>query len=155
MILNSKKDMAGRPTKNKQSKIRMEIFELRARGYEASYIMAKTGYSKNTVYTYIKEFEEIRLIDDQITIETLQSRILYDMDKTIDELYSRLDILKKEEEALRAKGKQVPKYIHSLILDIIKSIAEIKGKKWSILGGPAGKNFVINKSEMNHDEQPS
>lgn len=136
---------SGRTGKNSELKIKNAIWKLRGKGYEVPFIIAKVGCSKNTAYKYSGEYDEQTFTDNTIDKSKILPRILYDLDKQVDDFYTYFEKKQKQIESHIAKNKEVPKYLDLLMFEILKEIGNIRERKWNILGGRNGKNFKEKK----------
>lgn len=118
----------GRPTKQKEKEIKNEIISLRVSGLSAKYIIAKTGYDKDTVYKHIKIFEESSKQDDSYDkkISNIIAHALESFDHRINKATEfELEIEKQ------IKKQNYPHHLLSLRANLSKHIVDILDKKFS------------------------
>ncbi len=118
----------GRPTKHKAKEIKNNIISLRVSGLSAKYIVAKTGYNRDTVYKHIREFEESSKKDDLYDkkISNIVSHAITSFDHRLQKATEFESEIDKE-----IKKQNSPKHLLSLKANISKHIMDILDKRFS------------------------
>lgn len=127
---------SGRPTKTEQAKIKRAVIGLRAKGFEASYIITETGYDKDTVYKYVREFDGELFSGSNVDaayLNQIRQRMSHSYDTLIHKSYSLYETLEKEANSHIQNRKPVPKHIYQIMREILFDISGISGKKWDLL----------------------
>jgi len=136
----------GRPTKQKEKEIKNKIISLRVTGLSAVYIIAKTGYNKDTVYKHIQKFEESSKKDD--SYEKKLSNIVKHVLLSFDHRLNKATELEIELEE-KSKKENSPKYLFSQRANISKHILDILDKRSSYAIQVVADEFEQNKENTN------
>lgn len=127
---------AGRPTKNEEKEIKSKIWNLLSEGFEAPYIIVQTGYDKDTVYKYKKEFDDEFFSNpttDRAEKSQIRKRMVQYYDTLIGKAQSIYERLKKDADRYTKNKQPVPRYIYADMRGTLIDMANIGAKKWALL----------------------
>lgn len=118
----------GRPTKQQEKEIKNKIISLRVTGLSASYIIAKTGYDKKTVYAHLRKFDETS--KENISFEKNLSQIVNHALLSFDHRLQKATEFEAYIEK-RVEKEDAPKYLLTLKANLSKHILDLLDKRFS------------------------
>ncbi|AJZ75176.1 hypothetical protein [Candidatus Nitrosotenuis cloacae] len=124
---------AGRPTKKEEKEIKSKIWNLLSQGFEVPYIVAQTGYDKDTVYKYKKEFNDEFYSNQTTDRSEIPQRMSNYYDTLIGKAQSICKRLEKDADRYTENQQQVPRYIYTELRGTLIDMANIGAKKWALL----------------------
>ena len=121
----------GRPTLGEQIKMKAEVYRLLGRGLSAAYVIEKTGFDKDTVYSYRREYfqlleqeEDGKSVSERNDEERFSARIV--LDRLTDYAFEVLEFVRNEMNNSKKKNEKPDKYYLNVQLETITTIEKLQ-----------------------------